>query len=135
MTQRYSRAEQLLTRPFPDTDDDDFEHPQTNGRTLPSAGLTSTVPFPDNDGGKGRATDPFNSLPLFAAPHAQVHRTRLSLAGTIGRLTMDDDIGVEQPVPMSMLVDMGVACLMKTRTRRGAGDSNALFETVVELIK
>jgi anaphase-promoting complex subunit 6 len=116
MTQQYSRAERLLTRPFPDTDDDvDFEHPPTNGHTYPSAGLTSTVPFPDNGRGKGRATDPFNSLPPFAAPHAQAHRTRLSLTGTGERLPMGPstaggDIGIEQPVPMSMLVDMSVAC-------------------------
>ena len=54
MTQQYSRSEQLLTRPFPDTDDNfdfDFEHPQTNGRTLASAGLASAVPFLDNDRG------------------------------------------------------------------------------------
>ena len=71
MTQRYSRAEQLLTRPFPDTDDDnnDFEHPQTNVHTLASVGFTSMVPFLDNDRGKGHATDPFNSLPVCCPSH------------------------------------------------------------------
>ena len=48
---------------------------------------------------------------------------------------MDDDIGVAQIVSMLLLVGMSVAYLMNTRTRRGAGDSNALFETVVKLIE
>ena len=116
MLQQYSRAERHLTRPFPDDEDDELERPITNGNSHPISAPLSTIPVPDSVRGKGRATDLFNlnSLPPFAAPHTQAHKTRLSLTGTDSRLPMGsstaEDIVVEQQRPMSMLVDMSVAC-------------------------
>ena len=93
MTHQYSRAERLLTRPFP-TKNQTAEPPYLNGFDHSMAGTSSVRPFSVDTKGKGKETQP------------QLEPSSRLPMGPAGLIKLPETLQEN----VSRLVDMSVAC-------------------------